>query len=294
MQSTPFASSRTIRTAVAGLVVAVTIAVSVISAAALPRDPGDGSGPPPPPPRRTTTTTRGPVYRFLSGFTLTTDSVVATAVVSYTGTPGTVTVRWGDNTSSSVSGAQVPAGSVTFVHGYTAPMDGSAFTEVVTAQTDTDTDTRVVLVQPRFRVTQFQATFRPLEHCDSFAETYTEWRVQSSMTTNGQTSNAKTWRKDLQTNNTILPGPSIPLTGSETSVDLTMADPPPYLMYSSTELDPIWDDAGAGGLISLDPRLGSRHVSLGSQDCVSEITADVDVQLLRPGLPGSALMTAWF
>jgi hypothetical protein len=97
------------RTRICLTAAAAALAVYVVTAApspALPPPGDDGESPidrPPPtrPPTATTTTTLT-APRVLESLTVTTDSVVATATVHYSGTdPGVVTIEWGDGTSSS-------------------------------------------------------------------------------------------------------------------------------------------------------------------------------------------------
>jgi hypothetical protein len=238
-----------------------------------------------------------PASQALTSFTVTTDSVVATANVQYSGSASLVTVRWGDNTSSSwnpnspvVTLPQQTPGNLVFKHEYAIPTPDSApFTRIATVSLDhngtTDTDSRVLTVTPRFQVTQYQAYFSYVDHCDSFAESYSEWKIVQSM--DGH--DVQSWRQDRLTNNGIIPARDFQvLAGSQVSRQLTMAsDQHFYVNYHVTELDPIWDDDAGTRSIDLYPGLGTRHVLLrfnDLSDCRAEIKADVDVSLLRPGL----------
>lgn len=238
-------------------------------------------------------------------FTVTADSVVATSVVTYTGAPVLVTVNWGDNTTSArnpnvmvppVFGAiQDPAGTVIFKHAYTPPADGSAFVVAIVAQIGATQEVRALQIVPRFRVIQYQAYFSPLSHCDSFAENYTEWRIQQTVSVNGAAGPTTTWRQDRQTNfatgahlGDFHPdfNPRV-LEGSAWSREMTMAEAHAVASYKITELDPIFDDEAGTRTIDLHPSLGSRPVELNFDDdssCRAKITADVEVSLLKPGL----------
>ena len=257
-----------------------------------------------------------PITRTITGFSVTTDSVVATAVLNYSGTPASVTVRWGDNAESTrnlvsplppITNGQTPQdppGTVTFKHLYNLPVGGGAFAAAVVGLAGTDTDTRAVIVTPRFRVTQFQAFFAPRDHCDSFAEEYSEWRIQQALNINGANGPAKTWRQDRKTANGLsgaqlgngpLDAALEVLDGSATTIELTMADQHPTIIYNVTELDPVFDDDAGTRRIDLHPSLGSRHVQLDFNDdssCKAVIAADVDVALLKPGLNNNSAPVA--
>ena len=244
------------------------------------------------------------VARVLSGFEVAADSVVATATIRYSGSPSEVTVRWGDNTSSTrnpslaivtVGQPTDPPGVATFKHASAAPADGSAFTMIVTGQAGNESDSRIITVTPRYRVIQYQAYFAPVNHCDSPAEEYTEWRIGQSTNLYDPNANPtssssqKSWRTDRSTGFTGFVGdPTFDfrvLDGSMVSRELT-ATSRLTVTYDVTEIDPISDDAFGAQFIDLSPRLGSRSMTLvyGNNDCGAKVKADVDVELLKPGL----------
>jgi len=278
-----------IRAAAAVLVIAAAVAIHVTSASALP-PPGDG-GPierpvttrPMPP-----TTTPSTTTRVLQSLQVTTDSVVATATIRYDGTsPGTVTVAWGDGTSSGhnpdprVESPWDSAGVVRLQHVYAAPTDGAAFPVAITAQLAGESQTVAVVVTPRYRVTQGPAVFSAPYACDSGVELRTEWRVQRS----GGASPDRTW--ELNRFNNTIPPEALP--DSTISVDVN-GDAQVVLTYVTTELDPLVDNLGGSKKLVLSPRLGSRSANLHWVDfelsCAADLDVDISVALLTPGFGG--------
>ena len=254
------------------------------------------------------------ILRTIGSFVVTTDSVVATATLKYNGAPTSVTVRWGDNTTSSrtlntvaapIGEVQDPPGTVVFQHVYNAPANGSAFAAAIVAQADNDTETRAVIVSPRFRVVQEQSFFFPRNHCDSGAEEYSEWRIQQTLNVNGANGPTKTWRQDRKTwiglfgaqlGNGLSDSQPEALADSAVTMDLTMADQHPIATYKVTEIDPVFDDEAGTRRMDLHPSLGTHSVDLDfndDSDCKATVTANIYVSLLRPGLlptdPGPVL-----
>jgi hypothetical protein len=266
------------------------------TAAALPPVGDDGGGGGGVPIERPTTTRPGPTPtteppRPLTSFIVTTDSVVATAVVQYDGAPGLVTVAWGDGTTSTddpydpidetrPNPSPQPLGVVVLQHVYTPPPSGAAFTANVTAQYGGDTSTVAVTVTPRFRVTQYAATFRPLTQCDTEPELYDEWLISRD----GPPAAVRTWDFDW------IGQVPYTLPDSVLSFDL-VAGADVQVGYTVTEHDLLVDDQGGQRTIDFDPALGSRSVRLTYYEflpdvspCNVEIRADVNVTLLEPGL----------
>jgi hypothetical protein len=321
-------SQRSVRTALAAALVGITTiaplaAASASSSVTRPSPGVDTTAPverpvrPTPAPRPIPTIPTGPAVtipsssvisggtltttpRILTGFAVTTDSVVATATVNYTGTPP-ITIRWGDGTQSQssllpmltvdgVDPATAP-GTMTFKHEYAAPADGSAFQMVVTAQVGNESDARIITVTPRYRVNQYQASFSPTNHCEPVYETYGEYTITESIReVNEQTSQSTVtqlarWDRDIQTMNTILPQFNV-LPGSHLVREYVMADAHDTVTFSATERDTFYDDSLGSASIDLHPSLGSRHLDLTmSSDCSAALSVDVDVTLLKPGLP---------
>jgi hypothetical protein len=288
---------------VAGVAALAVIAVSAGAASALP-PPGDDGGVGDPIERPTTTrpqptTTTTP--RVLEHLTVTTDSVVATATVGYSGTPSLVTVVWGDGTSTSRNPADPtdspfpdpwtpsdPPGVSVFKHAYAAPSDGSAFPVTITTQIGTETQTVTSTVNPRYRVTQSGITLDRLTPCDSAAETETEWRIVYDAGRLGH----RTWELDLDEPRAWVgdyPGEDYLVPDS--AVILETVAQPVDVAYQLTETDPIFDNLGGWDFVSLNPQFGSRSITLEYREfnslgdaCRADMHMDIDVQLLKPGL----------
>ena len=248
----------------------------------------------------TWTPTASPVRASLvQGFTVTADSVVATATVRYGGS-GIVSVRWGDNTRSTFdpsrpqvndSNTTASPGMVVFKHEY-ATADGSQFTMIATASVESggniDFDSRQVVVTPRFLVSQYQAFFTPLNHCDTSVEEYSEWRIEQKL--NGSV--VRTWWQDRDTG-VGFPGAEIggvspdfrALEGSLIHREMVMADAPLVVGYEVTELDEVFDDQAGEKHIDLHPSMQPASITLefSGDDCRAQVKADTDLRLLKPG-----------
>jgi hypothetical protein len=160
-------------------------------------------------------------------------------------------------------------------------MGGAAFPMIVTGQVDNDSDSRFITVTPRWTVTQTGARFRPFEHCDSFAESESEFRVDQKVTKNGLSVLNQRFEKSLHTNNQVLPDDTVAIPLAGFTIELTMAEANSWENFNSVEMDPISDDNAASNSIRLDPALGSRHETIPSDDCASQIDLDLDVQLVH-------------
>ena len=288
------------------------LAVAVVAsaggpAAALPPDPGEdpGGGPieRPTPPRPT------PPPRQIEDFSVSTDSVVATATLRYNGDPSAATVLWGDGTSTSRCpagqegpihsgcmpdpfGSGDPAGTIVLKHRYTAPANGAPFTVAITAKLGAESQTVAIGVTPRYKVTVSDIEFSPLNHCDTEFEEGTEWEVSRGVYDNNGTVivvPSREWNFDRVTYR--VGDPSLPvfkvLPGSGFSVELKASDHPD-LVLRATELDPVVDDVLKSDSLDINPLHGSRSIELQAttflEDCRAEYRFDVDVRLLEPGL----------
>jgi hypothetical protein len=294
------------------------LAVAVVAgigrpAAAITREPGEdpGDGPierptPTPTPR-------------IESFEVSTDSVVATATLSYNGDPSAATVLWGDGTSTSRCpagqegpvnsgcvpnpfGTGGPAGTLVLTHRYTAPADGAPFTVTITAKLGRESQTVATGVTPRYKVTVSDMHFSPLAHCDTDAEEDTEWRVSRTAFQNGTVIvPRREWNFDhYRTNPRVVNGDfDLPqfeeLPGSDFSVELTASDHPTLGLFA-VELDLVLDDYMQQQYVDLNPLDGSRFVDLVTLDawnpdeylfgCRAEYLFDLNVRLLEPGLSG--------
>jgi hypothetical protein len=271
--------------AVIGGVAAVVMAVALVMAPAS-AEPPEGADPPPDPPPtrpRPTTTT---LPRTLDALTVTTDSAVATASVRYIGSPGVVTVDWGDGTVDSrnpddpsdpgPSPSPDPPGTITFRHAYTPPVAGEAFAAAVTARSGVESKTVAVIVTPRYQVDLATAQFRELSFCDTEPETFSEWTVERHVPPVPD----KSWQFDSAG------GIVLPLSASAVSFEM-VAGERKWVDYRITERDPIDDDFGTTRAFVLEPVQGDHQAELNWHDwsgCEAEIRTDVDMTLIVPAM----------
>jgi len=296
---------------------AVVASIGPAAASALP--PGDDPGGDPierPTPTRPPTTPRQ-----LESFSVSTDSVVATATLHYNGDPGAATVLWGDGTSTSrcPAGQEGPvhsgclptpfdsgavAGTLVFKHRYTAPANGAPFTVAITGKLGAESQTIAIGVTPRYKVTVSDIEFSPLSHCDTAAESETEWKVTRAVFLNGTTVVPdREWNFDhFLTNPKAVLGDFVPpdwalpqfevLPGSGFSVELKASDHLD-LTVPIRELDPLADDLMLTVGQVINPLDGSRSVDQVETEvgqdpyqfgCRAEYRFDVDARLLEPGL----------
>jgi hypothetical protein len=266
------------------------VAAAVAAVIAVPAASASALAPPPSSP--------GPTGPDLSLF-VSTNSVVATATLSYSGAPPAVILDWGDGTSSrpspptaSLPGQPVPgAGRVVFQHAYEA--NGGAVSKrvsLLSTLTGRELLARTIVILPRYRVTQQAIEFSPLNHCDSVFEDTTEWEVF----TDGGVPPYKDWRFDRHTADRGGVGVPLPdfgvLPDSAVSVETT-AGHAPRLGYSGWEEDPVRNDFFDFQYINFEPLLGSRSLTLTYQekfggDCRFQIRTSMVVELLKPGLVG--------
>ena len=299
----------------AGLLAVAVVASIGRPAAAITREPGEDTGGGPferPTPTGTTTTPTTP--RQIESFSVSTDSVVATATLRYNGDPSAATVLWGDGTSTSrcAAGQEGPvhsgcmpnpldtgsaAGTLVFKHRYTAPANGAPFTVAITGKLGAESQTVAIGVTPRYKVTVSDIEFSPLSHCDTAADAYTEWKVSRGVLHGTAIVPSREWRFERVTNPRVVVGDwALPqyeaLPGSGFSVELKASDYPD-LGLSTTELDAVVDDKLLTRSLSLNPLYGSRSIELQTKQidqdyyelgCRAEYRFDVDVRLLEPGL----------
>lgn len=289
-----FRASR--RAALAAAVVAAVALVPVTSAAALGL-PGTGTVAAP---VNTAPSTSSVTASGLSLFVIS-DSVVATATLSYSGPPPDVIVAWGDGARTrtsppiaSVPGRPLPtAGKVVLQHVYAPSANGAGFIRHVSAVSPASAEelvSRDIAIIPRYRVTQYAVEFSPLNHCDSVAEAYTEWRVHRD----GGGFPYKAWEFDRHTadvGGVGLPLPDFqPLPDSAVSVETTVASAP-NVAYGAWEEDPFQNEYFDRQFVDFNPLRGSRTVILTyheafGHDCRIQMRMPIDVHLLTPGYSG--------
>jgi hypothetical protein len=232
----------------------------------------------------------------LDDFTVTTDSVVATAKVRYSGTARRVTVRWGDGTESrkrpTIPG--LPTGPEdTFQHVYAAPVNGYPFTQFVTASVESltgavDVEILSITITPRYEVIQYTARFRPLSNCDSLLFQSTAEFVITQYVAGIV---HKTWTFDDPLAS-ITPSPVFRrLDGSTFRREFLATDAAFSVQYNVDETDPGEDhDLGAAwtpisiALVSSPVTHHFRTYNFVVPDCDAEIRYDIEMNLLKPNL----------
>ena len=276
-------------------VVAAVALIPVTSAAAV-ESPGAGTVAAP---VTTAPSTSSVTASGLSLFVIS-DSVVATATLSYSGPALDVIVFWGDGARTrtsppiaSVPGRPLPtAGRVVLQHLYAPSANGAGYIRHVTAVNPASAEVLVgsdVAIMPRYRVTQYAVEFSPLNHCDSVAEAYTEWFVFRE-----GSGFSKEWEFDRHTadvGGVGVPLPDFqPLPDSAVSVE-TFAANAPTVAYGAWEEDPAFNEFFDRQFVDFNPLLGSRTVLLTypekfGGDCRIQMRMPIDIHLLTPGYSG--------
>ena len=268
----------------AGLLAVAVVASIGGPAAATTREPGEDPGGGPierPTPTRPPTTPRQ-----IESFSVSTDSVVATATLRYNGDPSAATVLWGDGTSTSrcPAGQEGPlhsgcmpdpfdsggaAGTLVLKHRYTAPANGAPFTVAITGKLGAESQTVAIGVTPRYKVTVSDIEFSPLSHCDTAVEEDTEWKVSRGVYDNNGTVHRAEPGMELRPCHQPqrrLGDSALPefeeLPGSGFSVELKASDHPNLVLHT-TELDPVVDDV----LVNRHPWTSTRSTARAPSSC---------------------------
>jgi hypothetical protein len=285
---------RSLVVATSAAVVALVAAMSTAGALPPPGDPGDpGGGHPRPEP---TTTTRPPVTaptptptptptvpREVRGFTVSTDSVVATATVQYNGTPPSLLVYWGDNTVTELT--PPPANQVVLRHQYAVPPGGASFSQVINATVRGETDSRFVTIRPRYRITQHEASFANEDDCENWPDQESEWNIsQYVIVSPGAPPVTNSWyqTRPMGTLNYFEP-----MAGSEITAERE-AGARLQIVYEVYENDePGTNDPAGQQAFSVTPDgdVGVDHLSLHFNEygtCEARINADIEVRLIVP------------
>lgn len=236
----------------------------------------------------------------VSQFFITTDSVVATAIVATNIALGRILLYWGDGAidslkvrpglpdSSAVAGTSpLPPGTYQFSHAYNVPDDRKAFKMVpllvVAAAGDIATHAITITITPRFRVTNFATSVRLLGPCDSFTESTSEFDIIQTV----EAQDVNQWRWE-PSNNFFNETQRFRLEGSRVSRELTIEDGsvPVYLTF--TETDPLSDDHLSPLSQSLSPygESGFVETTASGDGCEVQVTYYREVKLIKH-LPSS-------
>ena len=240
-----------------------------------PPEPAPEPEPMPTPPPPT-------VPREVQSFSVATDSVVAHATIQYNGTPPSLIVYWGDNTVTELT--PPPANQVVLRHDYAPPADGAKFSRVVNATVRGETDSRLVTITPRYRITQHEASFANEDNCEHWPDDYSEWDITQNVAVSPGSPVLKAWYQERPMNHLNI---FEPLQGSEVIAERE-AGALLAIGYEVRENDePGYSDpAGQRNFyITPDGFVGTEHLNLHfNQDdsCEARIEADVEIQLIVP------------
>lgn len=138
--------------------------------------------------------------RFLTGLSITTDSVVAVLKFTSTTNPKKIVVIWGDGEQDEIDGTPgVPSigilpGDFEFSHAYASSSDGKRFShDVVVVVLESNGELEIydqsIQLVPRYRIDIFPISFRLLSPCDRSGQT-SEFVIKS----NRENDETLTWK----------------------------------------------------------------------------------------------------
>lgn len=242
----------------------------------------------------------------IAGFSVTTDSVVATATVSTDGTMSRIVVDWGDGKTDTlrhrpgievtpVAGGDepLPPGTYRFRHAYAEPEDREPFEYFVLVRVDDRSggvDFRIqrITLTPRYKVTNYPVSVSMASQCDSIFESSNEFDIYQLI--DGQPVNYWRW----EPSNNIYPV-SFRLEGSGVSRELTLADRYVPVQLQLTERDPVYDDR-LWASQNLSATYESEHVEYTVVDtasgCSVTVRYDREVKLMVPMPSGGPVVVA--
>ena len=194
----------------------------------------------------------------LVAFSLALDSVVATATLTVDDSHTHLFLHWGDDTieiinlrqlrilSPKVGENQVP-NTLKFQHVYKPPFDqGRIYVSAETRDSEgkKSFDTKLVEVDPRYKISFYPITLIFPEHLDGPFETDSEMEVNMAIHQEGQASQFKQWIDDVTTAPQISTGEPIEwrLDGSAFSREISFSDEPIFLGLSMREHDGIGEE----------------------------------------------------
>lgn len=225
-------------------------------------------------------------------FSVTTDSVVATATIRTDGTMRQILVDWGDGKTDFLSSRPgvhlpgsgprepLPPGTFRFHHAYAEPEDRKPFDFFVLVRVEDangpDFRIRKITLTPRYRVTNFRTSVRLEDQCDSIFESSNEFDITQLI--DGVPVNQWRW----EPSNNLFPSPFFRLEGSLVSRELTLADPFVNVTLELIERDQFFDEHNSVNQ-SLGASLKSERFELAiSGGCKVTAQWDRDVKLIVP------------
>ncbi len=198
----------------------------------------------------------GAVANELVSFSLTLDSVVATATLTVDDSHTNLFLHWGDGTTEVINlrelrlvspmfGGNQFSNTLKFQHVYRAPFDQGAVA-VMADTRDSDGgryfETIVAEVNPRYKLSFYPIVLTFFDHLDVFGQ-YSEMEVNMSLREDGQDHHFKEWIDDVVTAAYIKePGVNTAkwiLDGSSFSREISFSDEPIFIDLKMREYDGI-------------------------------------------------------
>ena len=178
-------------------------------------------------------------------FSVTSDSVVATARIVVSAATRRIEVDWGDETSDVIrvrpgsvdlpapGTDPLPEGTYELEHEYALSEDGRAFDHFVVARTDDadggfDIKIRQITLRPRFKIVHYPMSVRLADNCDPFYNASV--RIDVVQTIDGDLTNVYVWEPS---NTFFSPALFFLLENSGTSFEVEV---PPFGQASETKL----------------------------------------------------------
>lgn len=191
------------------------------------------------------------IHANIVDFSVTTDSVVATATVVTDDTMRRIFVDWGDGNTDvlnirpdlpTFNQHDLPAGTYQLSHAYEEPEDRNPFDALVLVRVEdnsggVDFRVRDITLTPRYRVTNYRTSVRLLSRCDSFFESSNEFVITQLV--DGEP--VKQWEWE-PSNNFFGESQFFRLESSGISRELTLADGFVSVRLEFVEKDPFFDD----------------------------------------------------
>jgi hypothetical protein len=188
---------------------------------------------------------------------ITTDSVVATAIVKTDTTMRRVVVQWGDGTINTLRSRpgievaigqppQLPAGTYKLTHAYAGPENRLPFEHIVLIRVEdqsggVDFCLRRITLTPRYRVTNYRTSLILGSKCDSWFEHTSEFDI--TLHVDGAVTNTWHWEPwEPGLNHVGWDETPFVLEGSVVSRELTVADGSVPVHLDIIERDPSTDE----------------------------------------------------
>jgi hypothetical protein len=236
-------------------------------------------------------------------FSITTDSVVATATVTPSEPMRKIFIAWGDGETSTLNwrpgiptspatvvgdgNGDLPAGTYRLIHRYPEPEDRMpveyfAILRVNDQDGGEEVDIARVVITPRYRVTNYQTRVRLTNPCDlggGECEFYIDQYFDDVWINH--------WHWE-PSNNFFGDSQYFVLENSQVSRELTVTDTPVYVVFNLTEVDPGPDTHGRfitslsaiGDSQRVSAEVGGQSALFGTFDIIA--TYDREISLIAP------------